>query len=122
MIGPDPAALPAPGRAGSGPYCTADDVRDALRLAGAPTFDQDRINRATVAAGEAIDAWLDRPVELPLPTPPPQTVVQANITLAVLEYLTPGAAAAALATPPPGPDVPLGVPNITPWKLRWGLG
>lgn len=121
---PDPAA---PVAAGSGPYCTDEDVRDALRLTNAaPTFDADRINRAVLSAAEAIDAWLDRPADDLLPTPPPQSVVQANINLAVLEYLAPGAAAAALTastTYGAGPEgnTPMGVPNLTPWKRQWGL-
>lgn len=106
-------------------YCTDDDVRDALRLTGTPTFDVARITRANQSATEAIDAWLDR-ID-PVPDPTPASIVQANINLAVLEYLTPGAAAAALslgtqAAATGAPPIPVpGIPNLTPWKQQFGV-
>jgi hypothetical protein len=72
-------------------YCTPEDVRDALRITEA-TFDEARIDRSVLVAAEAIDGYLERYPDSPLPDPAPASIVQANINLAVEEYRRPGAA------------------------------
>lgn len=109
-------------------YCTADEVRDVLRLEGTPTFDEDRIDRAVLVATEAVDMFLDR-VD-PLPMPPPESVHQAAINLAAEEYRRPGAAfgvmgfndldGAAMRLPS---NHLVGVRSLLmPYKARFGVG
>lgn len=67
---------------GSGPYATADQLAEALRLQVTAK------NAATLeacidAASTEIDQFLDRPAASPLPIPPPALIVRVCVNRAV---------------------------------------
>jgi hypothetical protein len=77
-------------------YATPEQLAAALRIGTITPKNQDALTIAVEAAAEEIDAWLARPVDSPLPDPPPYLIVAVNIGRGVEHYKAADAAYGAL--------------------------